>query len=181
MTPIRAKTGRPRRGPVEVWRSFSRVGRLLVQIAVILGGVGGLLAGLAAVRVIGGSPKAAVTAPTSPRTHGSKGLHFRIPNHGGRFEIADNAQGVAVYATAATPNPSGSLIKLGTRVLVRCWIPNFSGIRSINRFYALDTAPWKHKLASANEFANGAKVGVSTAAHSVDPRIHECPHTTTKG
>jgi hypothetical protein len=89
-------------------------------------------------------------------------------------EIADVRSGVPVFASNQGTRASVRDIPIGKHVLVRCKAPNYSGISNINFFYLIETPPWRGDYASANSFANGAKVGVTTNSHPVDHRVANC-------
>ncbi|MGD0555418.1 MAG: hypothetical protein ABSA93_10615 [Streptosporangiaceae bacterium] len=85
-------------------------------------------------------------------------------------EVTDNHLGTDVFqdpeGDAVTSGPAA--IPYGTRVGVKCWAPNESGMGSINAFYLLETPPWKGDFAPANTFLNADTAG------SIDPNVPEC-------
>lgn len=91
-----------------------------------------------------------------------------------RTEVADVRAGIVLYRDIHGTPANAADIPIGKRVLVICKAPNHSGIASINLFYLIATSPWRDLFASANQFANGAAVGVTTNSDPVDPRLRNC-------
>ncbi len=95
--------------------------------------------------------------------------------HETHSEIGDLRAGIRVYP-ASSANPSQlSNIPFGQRVQVVCRASNFTGIPSINALYLIATPPWRGLFAAANQFANGARLGVSTNEDPIDSRLPRCP------
>jgi hypothetical protein len=112
----------------------------------------------------GGSPSARLQAPKLAD-------QTRLKRH---RETADVRAGIALYRDARGTQADARSIPIGTVVTVVCQTPNHSGIASINAFYLLETSPWKGLLASANQFANGAPVGVTTNSNAIDASVEPC-------
>jgi hypothetical protein len=91
-----------------------------------------------------------------------------------RWETADARPGIVVYANNRGTTSHASDIPIGKRVRVVCRAPNYSGITTINAFYLIATPPWRGLFASANEFANGAPVGVRTNVDPIDSSVSAC-------
>jgi hypothetical protein len=89
-------------------------------------------------------------------------------------EIADVRDGIPVFSDDKGTPAGVRNIPIGQRVQVLCKAKNYSGESSINFFYLLETPPWRGDYASANSFANGAPVGVTTHADPVDPKVPDC-------
>lgn len=89
-------------------------------------------------------------------------------------EIADVRAGLPVFADNKGTPAGVRSIPIGRHVQVLCKAKNYSGESSINFFYLIETPPWRGDYASANSFANGAPVGVTTQADPVDPRVPNC-------
>jgi hypothetical protein len=117
-------------------------------------------------------PSALQSSPTSPGTAASQAT--RPPNETGNklyIEVTGNHLGTALFSDqmgdAVTKGPTS--IPYGTRVHVKCWAPNESGIASINVFYLVETPPWAGDYAPANAFLNPDLTG------PLDPQVPECP------
>lgn len=91
-----------------------------------------------------------------------------------RREIADVRAGIAVYSDNFGTGANRADIPIGRGVTVVCVASNYSDITSINSFYLVATPPWRGLFASANQFANGAPVGVTTNSDPVDPHLRKC-------
>jgi hypothetical protein len=96
----------------------------------------------------------------------------RLPGVGRSYaEVTDNHLGTDVFGDprgdAVTSGPAS--IPFGTRVSVECWMPNESGMGSINAFYLVKTDPWVGEYAPANTFLNADTAG------SLDPDVPMCP------
>jgi hypothetical protein len=91
-----------------------------------------------------------------------------------RYEVGDVRAGIRVYRDNQGTPANASDIPIGQEVLVVCRAENYSGIGTINYFYLLATPPWRGLFASANQFANGQPVGVTTNAGELDPHVKPC-------
>lgn len=117
------------------------------------------------------SPGTTTSPSSSTRTAPTLAAQHKLKP---RTEIADVRAGIVVYLDNRATSASAPNIPIGKRVIVVCKAPNYSGITSINYFYLLDTSPWRGLFASANQFANGAPVGVTTNAGEVDRKVQNC-------
>jgi hypothetical protein len=95
--------------------------------------------------------------------------------HTTRLEIGDVRSGIRVYAGPSSTTNDLPDIPFGRRVKVLCGAPNFTGMASVNALYLVATPPWRGLFASANEFANGATLGVSTNNDPIDLKVPACP------
>lgn len=152
---------------------WDRLGKGFVGLCLAAGGIGGLLVGLASAHLLPGQLSSPSHPGTTTTTDHDLGHRQELQTGKERVEIADVRSGIAVY-TNNLGVPTGQSITIGTPVKVSCWVPNYTGIKSINSFYRLETRPWVGKYASANQFANGAPVGVTTNTHPIDPRVQKC-------
>lgn len=136
-----------------------------IVIPLVVTGGGGSSAG------VGSSPSSTPGAPppssSIPKIAEQDGLKPRR-------EVADVRKGIVVYTDNLGTRAKAIDIPIGKRVVVVCHAPNYSGSGTINAFYLIATPPWRGLFASANQFANGAPVGVTTDASPIDPEVHAC-------
>lgn len=134
-----------------------------------LGTVGGvaLLSVAAALTGCGGGSSKSVSAEGTDSHPGSR---TPVP------EIADNHRGTQLFGSpegAAVPDGVPGSIEYGTRVLVRCYVPNRSDMSSINDFYLIvGPEELRGTYAPADTFANGGPIGPNP--YTIDPRVPEC-------
>jgi hypothetical protein len=146
----------------------------------LLPAVGGLILAGAIGGAIGhvvpgsGSPPRA-SAASAATTPSSSSPAAPTPT-GAVTEIADNRNGVAVFADPTGAAVDAPRIPFATHVQVACVAPNESGIVSINAFYLIETPPWKGVYAPADTFANGDSVG-APGSTNIDPAVTPCPGT----
>jgi hypothetical protein len=138
------------------------------------------IAGIVVVVVLTGGGHHHSASSKSERSTGSAVAASAAPkladqnNSAFRTEVADVRKGIVVYRDLRASAANAPDIPIGKRVLVACKAPNRSGITTINAFYLIATPPWRGLLASANQFANGAPVGVTTNADPIDKKVKNC-------
>jgi len=122
--------------------------------------------------------RAVVTSPAPTRRQSpSPSAGSSRPVAGRTFtEIADNRNGVPVFAGPDGSSANASRIPFATKVQVSCHAPNESGMTSVNAFYLIKTPPWRNLYAPADTFANGDPVGEAGSAN-IDPAVPACPRT----
>jgi hypothetical protein len=102
--------------------------------------------------------------PTARPSSGPRKLYKEETyNHLGTKVFSDPTGGAVTHGPVSIP--------FGTQVLVKCWSPNESGMKSINVFYLVETSPWKGEYAPANTFLNADTSGAR------DPDVPECGAT----
>lgn len=90
-------------------------------------------------------------------------------------EIADNENGIPVFSTPDGKVASVKGIPFRRVVQVLCWTSNISGAASVNAwYYVVGPKPWRRVFASANTFANGDPVGITTNVHQIDSKVPKC-------
>lgn len=147
--------------------------------ALVVAGMVGGVAGHAIFGASGGRPQA-VQYISPPSSASASAPTSRLPERQGTAstvtEVADNRNGVPVFASPAGASSNAPRIPFGTRVLVACFAPNESGIVSINAFYLVRTRPWDNVYAPADTFANGDPLGMPGSTN-IDPAVPACPGT----
>jgi hypothetical protein len=156
---------------------------------ILVAGTAGVVAGVVADQFSGparanppvvGRPLDATGVPTESASSQATSASTPKPSRTGvrlHTEVADHVGGIPVFASPdGTPATAGA-IPIGTSVQVQCYADNESGMPSVNYFYLIQTPPWKGDYASANAFANGATIGVTTGADPIDPSVPACTST----
>ncbi|MET9632182.1 hypothetical protein ABZX92_32445 [Lentzea sp. NPDC006480] len=175
--------GLPREKRTWSWTSWSTVvkGAVITAVATVLAGVitgtAMIIAAIAKPPITPGpgpgpstsssAPATVSVAPTTPTATTSS-----VPGTTWE-EIAANRNGTPTFADAMGKSSTAGKIPFGTKVRVSCVAPNLSGMKSVNAFYRVETAPWQGTYAPANTFANGDELG-SSGQTDVDPAVPAC-------
>lgn len=89
-------------------------------------------------------------------------------------EWTDNRLGTPVFRDPLGDAVNGQeSIPFDTKVMVKCWADNQSGMGSVNAFYLVETAPWTNEYAPANTFANGDPIG-GQGSTAIDSAVPHC-------
>ncbi|MFE9449551.1 hypothetical protein [Streptomyces sp. NPDC006739] len=160
--------------------------RFSVTITVaLIGGVCGILAAVLPPLLQNGDdgggpatsspPTSATDGPTADPTTSPTATPTTTTGPGRTtVEIADNHNGVPVFANPRGATAAKESIPFNTSVPVSCWTADASGMASVNAFYLIGGGAWKGLYAPANTFANGDPVGEQGGSHDIDPKVPRC-------